>query len=198
MSQERVIATLGLAANTLVPSANPALDPALMKKSLAVHQLLIKTTEMFAGLGGKNTDAVLQAIYGEVAASFAILLQGGGTLITDTTVDQVLVANLVKAAAQRVAAAPAVDSEVRNALAALNAESLGVVSAGGLKAQTEHILKAADSALTAAATASQTDPTITACQLGNTMTMAKPAMAMRLNTSSARLVPMQSPQLLPI
>ena len=38
----------------------------------------------------------------------------------------------------------------------------------------------------------KTDPTITACQLGNTMTMTKPAMAMRLNTSSARLVPMRS------
>ena len=38
----------------------------------------------------------------------------------------------------------------------------------------------------------RTAPTSTACQVGITITKAKPAMAIRLNTSSDRLVPMRS------
>ena len=115
MSQERVIAALGLAAGTDIPNANPALDVDLMKRSLAIEQLLIKTTEMFAGLGGVTGEA-LRAIYVEVSVSYAILLQGGGTLIAGTEMDSILVAQLVKAATQRVAQSPAVDSKVRAAL----------------------------------------------------------------------------------
>lgn len=161
MTQDRVIAALGLPASTELLNANPTLDAALMKKSLAIEQLLIKTTEMHAGLGGVSTDAALQAIYSEVAASVALLLQGGGTLITGNAVDSAMVASLVKAATQRVAQAPAVASEVKGALAAVNADSMGIATAGGLKAQAKNILVAADASLVAAATASQSDSTIT-------------------------------------
>ncbi len=37
-----------------------------------------------------------------------------------------------------------------------------------------------------------TEPAITACQAGKRMTMRNPAMAMRLNTSKARLMPIRS------
>ena len=161
MSQDRLIAALGLAANTDIANANPALDTALLRKSLAAAQLLIKTTEMLAGLGGVNTDAALQALYAEVSAAFAIVLQGGGTLISGNAVDSILVAQLVKAATTRVAASAAVSAQVKTALATVNAESLGFVGSGGLTAQAEHILKAAESALTAAATAGQADTTVT-------------------------------------
>ncbi|MBL8352974.1 MAG: hypothetical protein JNL87_21975 [Burkholderiaceae bacterium] len=161
MSQERVIAALGLPAGTDIPNANPVFDPELMKRSLAVEQLLIKTTEMFAGLGGDTADATMRAVYAEVAAAHAILLQGGGTLIAGTEMDSIVVAQLVKVAAQRVALSPSVGSAVKAALAELNAESLGIATSGGLTAQAEHILKAANGAITAAATASQKDTTIT-------------------------------------
>lgn len=162
MSQARLIAALGLAANTDIAKANPALDTALMRKSLAAQQLLLKTAEMFAGLGGVSTDAALQAIYAEVAASCAVVLQGGGVLISGNDMDSILVAQLVKAAATRVAASTAVPASVKSALAAINAESLGIVVSGGLTAQAENILKASDAGLTAAATASQSDATISA------------------------------------
>jgi hypothetical protein len=161
MSQERVIAALGLAANTDIAHANPALDTALMKKSLAAQQLLIKTAEMFAGLGGVSTDAALQALHAEVSAAFAIVLQGGGTLISGNDMNPILVAQLVKAATTRVAASAAVPAQIKTALASVNAESLGIVVSGGLTAQAEHIVEAAESALTAAATASQGDTTAT-------------------------------------
>lgn len=161
MSQDRVIAALGLAANTDIANANPALDTALMKKSLAAQQLLIKTAEMFAGLGGVNTDAAMQAIYAEVSASYAILLQGGGTLISGSDMDSILVAQLVKAASTRVAASAAVPAQVKTALAGVHPESMGIVSSGGMTAQAEHILKVADAGLIAAATASQSDATVT-------------------------------------
>lgn len=161
MSQERVTAALGLAANTDIVNANPALDTALMKQSLAAQQLLLKTAEMFAELGGVNTNAALQALYTEVVAAYAILLQGGGTLINGNDMDSILVAQLVKAATTRVAASAAVPTQVKAALVDVNAESLGIVASGGLTAQAEHILKATDAGLTAAATASQSDATIT-------------------------------------
>ena len=161
MSQDRLIAALGLAANTDIANANPALDTALLRKSLAAAQLLIKTAEMFAGLGGVDTDAALQALHAEVSAAFAIVLQGGGTLISGNAVDSILVAQLVKAATTRVAASAAVSAQVKTALATVNAESLGFVGSGGLTAQAEHILKADESALTAAAIAGQADTTVT-------------------------------------
>jgi len=161
-SAERVIAALGLDAATNVPQANPSLDPVLKRKSLVVAQLLLKTTEVFAGLGGVTADAPVRAIYGEVATAFAILLQGGGTLLSGTNLDQGLVAALVKAAAQRVAQSAAVDGAIKTALTALNADALGVVVAGGMKAQAEHILKSADTAIASAASAAQRDGSITA------------------------------------
>jgi hypothetical protein len=161
MSQERVLATLDLPTGIDIPNADPMLDAGLMKKSLAVAQLLIKTTELLAALGGDSSDATLQAVYAEVATSYAVLLQGGGTLIAGTEMDSILVAQLVKAAAQRVSQAPAVNSKVRSALSEFNAESLGIATSGGLTVQAEHILKAADADVTAAATESQSDSTIT-------------------------------------
>ncbi len=164
MTQERVIAALGLAAGTDIANADPVLDPALMKKSLAIEQLLIKTTEMFAGLGSDSSDATMQAVYSEVVAAYAILLQGGGTLIAGTAgteMDSILVAQLVKVATQRVAQSQSVGSKVKTALAELNAESLGIATSGGLTVQAEHILNAAKDAIIPAATASQSDTTIT-------------------------------------
>ena len=161
MSQDRLIATLGLAANTDIANANPALDTAMMRKSLAAQQLLLKTAEMLAGLGGVSTEAALQAVFTEVVASYAILLQGGGTLISGKDMDSILVAQLVKAATTRVAGSTAVPAQVKTAIANVNAESLGIVASGGLTVQALNILRASDAGLTAAATASQSDATVT-------------------------------------
>ena len=177
MSQERVIAALGLPPGTDIANANPALDTGLMRKSLAIQQLLIKTTEMLAALGSESADAALQAIHAEVATAFSILLQGGGTLIADVDMDSILVAQLVKAATQRVSQAPTVSSKVKTALETVNAESLGIATAGGLTVQAENILTATDANLTAAATASQSDSTITEFVTTHVAKLAEPPSA---------------------
>jgi hypothetical protein len=157
MASNRVIATLGLASGTDITRTDPTLNPALMKPTLAVAQLLIKTTETLAALGGATSDEDLRAIYREVAAAYAVLLQGGGTLLAGSELDQTLTANLVKAATQRVAQASGVPAAVRTALTPLNADALGLVMAGGLKVQVQHITQAENAALVAAATAAQND-----------------------------------------
>ena len=167
MSQAQVLSALGLPAGTDLLKTDPAatvngalVNGDLLKKTLAVQQLLQKTTEVFAGLGGASETASLQKIYSEVATSFGILLKGGGTLNTGTTVDSTLVASLVKSAADRVGQSASVDAAVKTAVAALNAESLGVVTAGSMKVQAEALLKSADADLTNVTTKQQSSATI--------------------------------------
>ena len=160
---------LGLGAGTDLTGSDPALringglvNGDLLRKSLAVEQLIQKTTEMFAGLAGAAGDSVLQAIYTEVAGAFADALKPGGVLVTGTTLDSSLVASLVKAATLRVAAAPTVSAGVKTALASVNADSLAQVTSGALKAEAEAILKAADADVVAVSKAKQSDDTISA------------------------------------
>ncbi len=167
MSQATLLATLGLPAGTDLLNTDPALrgngtlvNADLLKKTLAVQQLLQQTTDVFAGLAGSSDAGALQQVYGEVAAAFGVLLQGGGALNSGSTVDGTVVASLVRAAATRVGASSSVPAAVRSAVAALNAEALGVVTAGSLKLQAEALLKAADAEVVAVATTSQADTTI--------------------------------------
>ncbi len=168
MSQAQVLSALGLPAGTDLLKTDPAATTAggalvngdLLKKTLAVQQLLQKTTEVFAGLGGASETASLQKIYSEVATSFGILLKGGGTLNAGTTVDSAVVASLVKSAADRVGQSATVDAAVKTAVAALNAESLGVVTAGSMKLQAEALLKSADADVTRVTSAQQSSTTI--------------------------------------
>jgi hypothetical protein len=174
MTQAQVNAALGLPAATNLLTTDPALrsggilaNPDLLKKTLALQQLLQKTAEAMAGLGGATDSVTLQAIYGEVATAFGVLLKGGATLNTGTTVDAAVVANLVKAAADRVALSTTVSPAVKAAVAAVNAESLGVVTAGALKSQSEALLKAADADIVAVTTSKQGDATIATFVVSN-------------------------------
>ncbi|MES2714763.1 MAG: hypothetical protein V4795_03325 [Pseudomonadota bacterium] len=166
MSQAALLSTLGLPAGTDLLNTDPALrgngslvHADLLKKTLAVQQLLQQTTDVFAGLAGSSDAAALQQVYGEVAAAFGVLLQGSGALNSGNRIDSTMVASLVQAAATRVGTATAVPAAVRNAVAALNAASLGVVTAGSLALQAEALLQAADADVVAVATARQADTT---------------------------------------
>ena len=168
MTAAQVNAAMGLPAGTDLTVTDPALrvnnglvNGDLLKKTLAIQQLIQKTTEMFAGLAGAAGDSVLQAIYAEVAAAFADVLKGGAVLNSGGTLDQTLIASLVKAATLRVSASATVSAGVKTALAAINADSLAQVTSGALKAEAEAILKAADADVTAVSKAKQSDDTIT-------------------------------------
>ena len=167
MTVPQVIATLGLPATTDLLNTDPAqrtdgalVNAELLKKTLAVQQLLQKTTEVLARLGNATETTAQQSIYAEVAAAYGVLLAGGGNLSTGTAVDSSLVANLVRAAVDRVAAAAGVPAAVRTAVAAVNGQSLGVVTAGALAFQAEALLKAADASVVAVTKTQQADTAI--------------------------------------
>ena len=168
LTQVQVKAALGLPGSTDLHAVDPALKTAgvlvnaeLYKKSLAVQQLLQKTTELLAGLGGVSSDGTKQLVYGEVAAAFASVLQGGAVMASGTTLDLAVVAGLVKAATLRVGGAPLVGTEIKTALSKINADSLAQVTAASLKSQGEALLKASDAQLTATTETQQNDAAIT-------------------------------------
>lgn len=207
MSSERVIASLGLPAGTDLLRGDPAANPAVLKTSLALVQLLDKTTEAFGALGGINADlAALQALHAETAAAFAVLLQGGGTLVSGSVLDAALASSLVKAAAQRAAASPAVAQAVKTALGALNADSLGQVVGAGLKQQAQHVLQADGAGMKAAAARAQADGSIAAFVLAQLTALAaapSPATAALATTLAEQVTaalnpPVSAPATLPV
>jgi hypothetical protein len=174
MTQAQLNATLGLPAGTDLLNTDPAArvngslsNAALMAKTAAVQQLIQKTVEMLAGLGGTAAASLQPAIYTEVAAAFADQLKTGGTLIAAGSIDQAMVSGLVKVATLRVAVASAAGAEVRAAVGAVNAEALAQVTAGALKAQGEALLAAAPANLTNVTKAAQTDGAITSFVTAN-------------------------------
>jgi hypothetical protein len=142
LSADRVLGMLGLAASIDLLNTDPAVGTVgqrpnidLLRATLAVQQLLQKSTEMFAGLGGVSSNASLRAVYAEVAAAFATELSSTGTLVTGMSTDPLLIARLVAAAATRLSASTTVDPAVPAALAMVNPAALGAVVAGGMAVQ---------------------------------------------------------------
>jgi hypothetical protein len=168
MSQNRIIAALGLDTDTDLANDDPALtaagalvNPELFKKTLAVQQLLLQTTEALSGIAGDSTVATKQAIYNEVAAAFAIGLGTSGVLSpTATTVDLGVLKTLVTAATSRVAASSTVSPAVKAAVSAVNAESVAVVTSGAMQLQAEELLQMANTEVTAVTKALQSDTNI--------------------------------------
>jgi hypothetical protein len=146
MSDVQVKTLLGIPAGTDLRNTDPALvlngglvEADLMKKTLAVQQLVQKTTEAVAALAGVSSDALLQVVYKNVVTALATTAANGpGTpLVVGTAVNQTLLTSLVKAAAT----APGV------AIPNVNPEAFATVIAGGLKSQAETLLKASNGAL---------------------------------------------------
>ncbi len=160
MSQAQMNAALGLPAGTNLLTTDPAamsggnlVDPLLLKKTLAVQQLLQKITESFAGMAGASGSATVQPIFREVAAAFAGALASGTRLIrSDNSVDETVVNAMVKAAADRVAAAGPVLAEVKTAIRQINATALAGMTSGALKVQADAILNATNAASITAVT----------------------------------------------
>jgi hypothetical protein len=183
-TQAQLLAALGLPADINLLQTDPALrtgdtlaNGALLKKTLAVQQLAQKLSELFVALGASSSTATLQAVYGEVIAAFAAELAAGAVLSTGTSIDEATTARLVKAAAERVRAATTVGTAIPAALALLNAESLGVVLAGGLAAQAEALLQAPDADLGDETLAQQEDTRTTAFVIANRAQLAGPPSA---------------------
>ena len=153
MTVDQLNPALGLPAGTDLKNVDPArtdgggtlINGDLMKKTQALQQLIQKMTEVFVGLAGPVGDGMRLAIYSEVAAAIATSLNTGVILMTGTTLDQTVLAGLVKATALRVGSSTILSSEVKAGANSVNADSLAQVVSGGLKTQAEAIMNATDS-----------------------------------------------------
>jgi hypothetical protein len=197
LSMQQLNAALALPAVTDLAQTDPAatdgagamLDPVLMKKTLAVQQLLQKASEVLSSLSASPDPAALPAIYSEVAAAFADMLKGGGQLIVgDTVVDAAMVGNLVKAATQRVANSTTLPVAIRSGAASVNADALAGVTAGGLKVQAEAILNSGGAAdITNVTRAQQSDTQIVTYVVTNRAALAGNPTAEAVNAMASTL-----------
>jgi hypothetical protein len=179
LAPESLLQSLGLGAGINLLATDPAAGTVgqrpnlpLLKGTLVVQQLMQKTSELFAGLGGSSSTASLQAVYSVVANAFAAELATGGPLVNGDTLDATVVARLVSAATVSVRSSSTVGSAIPAALGGVNAEALGTVVAGGMTVHASRLLQAADAGLTEATAQQQADSRITSFALSNLASLA--------------------------
>jgi hypothetical protein len=154
MSKDQMNTALGLPPGTDILSKDPAatdpstgalLDPTLMKKGVAVQQLMQKTTEMFAGLGQVTGSAVVNTAFSEVAAALSKQLKSGTPLFDASgTISTALVGAMVTDAIKT-----ASNPEIQKNLVKYGGESvLTSMVQTALVSQAQAIMNAASSDIT--------------------------------------------------
>ena len=172
MTQAEVIAALNLPAGTDLLTTDPAatnssgelVNASLMKKTLAVQQMLQKTTELFTGMGAVAGSSATTAVYTEVAAAFATQLKTGDALFDNSgTVNSSKVNTLVSAAVTRTSTASTVSGDIKTALTeAGGAAVISTVVNSALTSQAQEIMSATSAAdLTAKTLDRQSNTSIT-------------------------------------
>jgi hypothetical protein len=194
MTAAEIATALDLPAGTDLLNVDPAAtntdgslkDASLLKKTLAVQQLLQKTTEMVNGLAGMTGSVSTAAVYTQVANALATTLKGGVVLISGgaTPVMDVSVVNtMLSAAVTSIASASTVDASVKTALAnAGGAATLPTVINAALTSQAQALLSSADNAITATVLDRQSNSSIT-----DTVTAAAKAGTLSPTASAADL-----------
>jgi hypothetical protein len=170
MTQAAVNTALGLPAGTNLLTTDPAatnssgelVNANLMKKTLAVQQMLQKTTELFTGLGAVAGSAATTAVYTEVAAAFATQLMTGDALFDNSgTISSSKVNTLVAAAVTRTSTASTVSADIKTALTATGSANLAAVADAAITSQAQAIVSASNDELTAVTKDRQSNTTIT-------------------------------------
>ena len=172
MTQAEVITALNLPTGTNLLTTDPAatnssgelVNASLMKKTLAVQQMLQKTTELFTGMGAVAGSAATTAVYTEVAAAFATQLKTGDALFDNSdAVSSTKVNTLVSAAVTRTGSASTVSADIKTALtAAGGATAIATVVNSALTSQAQEIMSATSAAdLTAKTLDRQSNTSIT-------------------------------------
>lgn len=161
MTQTQLEDALGLDGIDFL-NTDPVTNATLFKTTLAVQQLLQKTTELFAGLAGVTGSAALEPIYAEVAAAFAATLSSGSPLLTSgTEMDETVVNALIQAAAQSMIDSGTASPVVKEALADVSVSALADVVSTALTFQAESLLSATNENLVEVTTATQGSAYIT-------------------------------------
>lgn len=176
MTRDQIITALNLQEGTDLLNTDPAAttngvlnNPELMKKTLAVQQLIQKVTELSTGLAGVTGSLATEAVYANIASTFATALKVKDAILisSDGKMDETMVTNMVTSAVSNVMTAPAVPEEVRSGLStkvtkAGGAGNVAAVAAVTLAEQANEIVAATDAAdITAKTLAKQGSKTIT-------------------------------------
>ena len=173
MTPAQVTTALNLPAGTDLLNIDPAAtnsdgslkNAALLKKTLAVQQLLQKTTELVNGLAGMSGSVATEAVYTQVAQALATTLKSGPALISgDATpvMNSSVVNSMLSAAVTGIATSNSVDATVKAALSAAGgAATLPVVINTALTSQAQALLASADGAITATVLDRQANTAIT-------------------------------------
>jgi len=204
VTSSQLISSLGLAAGTSITTTDPAattssgalVNADLLKKTLAVQQVLQKTTELFVGLAAATGSTTVNAVYSVVASSFARSLSASASSLvkSDSSLDLSVLQTLISNAATSVQASASVPDAVKTALSTQTAAVLGVVAAGGLKVQADAILQVSGtsaSSLSAVTKVQQSDDRLTSIvvqsqdELKSATTSSVAALATRIATSIA-------------
>jgi hypothetical protein len=155
MTNDQISAAMGLPVGTDVSSLDPArkedgklVRPEVLKRALALQQLMQKTAESMAAL---VPGSDVNNLYGEVAAAMAAAMRTSPTLVVSGLLDLGAVTSLVQAAATRLQ--PTLGSSV-------NPATLGALMSPALKVQGDQILGASDANLTTTTKAVQGDAKI--------------------------------------
>ena len=175
MTQDQIIKALDLdlPSDTDLLKTDPAAttggtlnNPELLKKTLAVQQLLQKVTELSISLSSVTGSVASEAVYANVASTFATMLKTSASLIkTDGTLDSDVVKTMVTTAVTNVAASSAVPTEVKTALSAAvtkagGAANISAVAVVALAEQGNALLSATDTTITAVTLAKQGNTSI--------------------------------------
>jgi hypothetical protein len=170
MTQTEVIKALGLPEGTNLLTTDPAAtnssgeltNASLMKKTLAVQQMLQKTTELFTGLGAVAGSSATTAVYTEVAAAFATKLKTGDALFDSSdTIRSSKVNTLVEAAVTRTSTATTVSADIKSALIAVGSANLAAVADTAITSQAQAIVSASNDQITAVTKDRQSNTSIT-------------------------------------
>lgn len=138
-------------------------DATLLKTTLAVQQLLQKTTEVVNGLAGMSGSVSTAAVYTLVANALATTLKTGAVLVDTTgTIDSAVVSDMLTLALTSIANASSIDAAVKDALVdSGGAATLPVVMAEALTSQAQEVLSAPEATLTATVLDRQSNTAIT-------------------------------------
>lgn len=118
---------LGLPAGTDVTKTDPMSDAGLLKKTLAVQQVIQQIANTMGNLANSNNSASVQALYSAVASSVSATLKTGAPLVNSNgTISSAVVTNIVKKSVETVAAST--NSSLNSAKAGLSTFSADSVS----------------------------------------------------------------------
>ncbi|KAF3996619.1 hypothetical protein [Glaciimonas immobilis] len=165
LTTAQVVVFLGLPAGTDVTKLDPvASTPDVLKRTLALQQIIQSTTNTLAALGKNSSGATLQGIYLEVVKSVASTLVVNPTAIlidSSGNISPVLVSSVVQQSVTNVAttANPALAAS-KSVIATLSPARVATVASAAIVSQAQTLATSTTSNLLSVTTAAQSDVTI--------------------------------------